>query len=206
MKTTTPLQPRHYYHIYNRGNNREDLFYAERNYRYFLQLYARHILPIAITFAYCLMRNHFHFLVRIREAVPQTSQVSETCEVLPLTSRQVSQHFSNFFNAYTKSINKAYGRTGSLFEERFGRIEVTTDAYFTSLVFYIHFNPQKHGFVDDFREWPWSSYHTVQAAGDTKLNRTEVLGWFGGKSQFEEFHRGMVDEKAVAALIDEDLM
>lgn len=203
MKTTAPLQPGHYYHIYNRGNNREDLFREERNYRYFLQLYARHVLPIAITFAYCLMRNHFHFLVRIREAVLQTSQVSETCEVLD--PRQVSQHFSNFFNAYTKSINKAYGRTGSLFEERFGRIEVTTDAYFTNLIFYIHFNPQKHGFVDDFREWPWSSHHTLQAAGDTKLNRAEVMDWFGGKSQFEEFHRGLVDEKAVAALIDEDL-
>jgi len=219
MKTIAPLQPGHYYHIYNRGNNREDLFREERNYRYFLQLYARHVLPIAITFAYCLMRNHFHFLVRIREALQQTSQVSETCEVSTpgevLTPRQVSQHFSNFFNAYTKAMNKAYGRTGSLFEERFGRIEVTTDAYFTNLVFYIHFNPQKHGFVDDFRDWPWSSYHTLQAAGDTKLNRAEVLDWFGGKtqvwwtkkpSQFEEFHRGMVDEKAVAALIDEDLV
>jgi len=72
MKTTAPLQPGHYYHVYNRGNNREDLFREERNYRYFLQLYARHVLPIAITFAYCLLRNHFHFLVRIRE----TSQVA----------------------------------------------------------------------------------------------------------------------------------
>ncbi len=202
MKTTAPLQPSHYYHIYNRGNNREDLFREERNYRYFLQLYARHVLPIAVTFAYCLLRNHFHFLVRIRE---ETSQVSETCEVFPLTPRQISQHFSNFFNAYTKSINKAYGRTGSLFEERFGRIEVTTDAYFTHLIFYIHFNPQKHGFVDDFRDWHWSSYHTLQAAGDTQLNRAEVLNWFGDKARFDEFHRGRVDEKTVAALIDEDL-
>ena len=75
MKTTAPLQPGHYYHVYNRGNNREDLFREECNYRYFLQLYTRHVLPIAITFAYCLMRNHFHFLVRIRETTLQTSQV-----------------------------------------------------------------------------------------------------------------------------------
>ena len=206
MKTTAPLQPGHYYHIYNRGNNREDLFREERNYRYFLQLYARHVHPIADTFAYCLMRNHFHLLVRIKE----TSQVSETCEVLAtrevLTPREVSQHFSNLFNAYTKAINKAYGRTGSLFEERFGRIEVTSDRYFLQLIFYIHFNPQKHGFVDDFREWPWSSYHTLQAAGDTKLNRAEVLNWFGDAGKYEVFHRGLVDEKVVAALIDEDLV
>ena len=215
MKTLAPLQPGHYYHIYNRGNNREDLFREERNYRYFLQLYARHVHPIAITFAYCLMRNHFHFLVRIKES-SQTSQVSETCEVLTpcealtpcevLTPREVSQHFSNLFNAYTKAINKAYGRTGSLFEERFGRIEVTSDAYFANLIFYIHFNSQKHGFVDDFREWPWSSYGALRGSSVTKLDRTEVLDWFGGEARFEEFHRGMMDEKAVAALIDEDLV
>ena len=201
LKTLAPLQPGQYYHIYNRGNNREDLFREERNYRYFLQLCTRHVHPIADMFAYCLMRNHFHLLLRIKE---QTSQVSKTCEVL--TPRKVSQHFSNLFNAYTKAINKAYGRSGSLFEERFGRITVTADAYFTNLIFYIHFNPQKHGFVDDFRAWPWSSYHTLSAAGATELNRGEVLGWYGGARQFAEFHRGMVNEKTVAALIDADLV
>jgi len=203
MKTYATLQPGLFYHIYNRGNNREDLFLEERNYRYFLQLYAQHVHPVADTFAYCLMRNHFHLLVRIKETsrVLKTSQVSETCEV-----SKPSQHFSNLFNAYTKAINKAYQRTGSLFEERFGRIEVSSDAYFANLIFYIHFNPQKHGFVKSFREWPWSSYHALRSGGTTKLDRAQVLDWFGGVTQLEEFHCGMVDEKSLAALIDEDLI
>lgn len=82
--TLAPLQPGVIYHIYNRGNNREDLFREERNYRYFLQLYARHVHPIADTFAYCLLQNHFPFLVRIKteeEVFPQTFQVSETWKV-----------------------------------------------------------------------------------------------------------------------------
>jgi len=62
-----PLQYGLYYHIYNRGNNRENIFLEERNYRYFLQLYLKYIEPIAWTFAYCLLRNHFHFLVRIKD-------------------------------------------------------------------------------------------------------------------------------------------
>ncbi len=66
MPNPVPLQPGHYYHLYNRGNNREDLFRAERNYRYFLELYAYHIEPVAETFAYCLLRNHFHLLVKIK--------------------------------------------------------------------------------------------------------------------------------------------
>ena len=150
------------------------------------------------------MRNHFHLLVRIKE----TSQVSETCEVSSEVSKafKPSQYFSNLCNAYTKAINKAYGRTGSLFEERFGRIEVTSERYFMNLIFYIHFNPQKHGFVTNFQDWPWSSYHALRTTSETKLNRAEVLDWFGNVTQFEDFHRGMVDEKAVAALIDEDLV
>jgi len=199
MKSVAPLEPGGYYHIYNRGNNGEDLFREERNYRYFLQLYAHHVHPAADTFAYCLLRNHFHLLVRIK--TEQTSQVSKTCEVY----RKPSQHFSNLFNAYTKALNKAYGRTGSLFQERFGRIAVSSDAYFWRLVFYIHFNPQKHGFVDDFREWPWSSYAALRGTGATNLRRDEVLQWFGGVGEFERSHACRVDERAIARLIEEDL-
>ena len=54
-----------YYHIYNRGYNRQDLFYEEQNYLYFLQRYEHHICPVADTFAHCLMKNHFHLLVRV---------------------------------------------------------------------------------------------------------------------------------------------
>jgi putative transposase len=66
MTSPTPLEYGQYYHIYNRGNNGENLFFEERNYPYFLKLYAHHILPVANTYAYCLLRNHFHALVRIR--------------------------------------------------------------------------------------------------------------------------------------------
>jgi putative transposase len=204
MKSLTPLISGHFYHIYNRGNNREDLFREERNYRYFLRLYAYHVHPIADTFAYCLLKNHFHFLVRIRDN--ETSRVLNTHEDgINTSDLKPSKSFSNLFNAYTKAVNKAYGRTGSLFEERFGRIEVAKEVYFANLIFYIHFNPQKHGFVDDFREWPWSSYHALTGIDATKINRTDVLDWFGGKEQFDEFHQGMVDEKIVAGLIKDDV-
>jgi REP element-mobilizing transposase RayT len=200
-KDLTPLQPGAYYHIYNRGNNGEDLFIEERNYRYFLQLYAQHVAPAVDTFAYCLLKNHFHFLLRIKtEAEYLAVQNSEAKPFKP------SQFFSNWFNAYTKAINKAYSRSGSLFQERFGRIAITSDAYFTNLIFYIHFNPQKHGFVHDFRQWNWSSYHALASQGNTQLNRAEVIGWFGSSNEFQAFHRGMVNEWTIAPLIEDDLL
>jgi REP element-mobilizing transposase RayT len=69
-----PLIPGCYYHIYNRGNNGENIFREERNYRYFLQLYVKYIVPIAVTYAYCLLANHFHLLVRIKTEDEQRHQ------------------------------------------------------------------------------------------------------------------------------------
>ena len=72
MPSPPPLAYDGYYHIYNRGNNRENIFKETRNYRYFLTLYAKHIEPVADTFAYCLLPNHFHWLftfTKIRSAM-----------------------------------------------------------------------------------------------------------------------------------------
>jgi REP element-mobilizing transposase RayT len=67
LRRGIPLLPGRYYHVLNRGNNRENLFIEERNYAYFLQLYGKYISPIADTFAYCLLRNHFHLLIRVKD-------------------------------------------------------------------------------------------------------------------------------------------
>jgi putative transposase len=176
-KTETPLRPGVTYHIYNRGNNREDLFREERNYRFFLERYAFHVGPVAETFAYCLLRNHFHLLIRIRPEFDWPEG--------PPPSRR----FSNLFNGYTKAMNRAYHRTGSLFQKRFKRLEVTSDRYFAQLVRYIHLNPQLHGFVTDFRTYPHSSYAALMGDLPTRLKRTEVLERFGGRAGFEEIHR-----------------
>jgi REP element-mobilizing transposase RayT len=213
MHVVQPLVPGNYYHIYNRGNNRENLFREERNYRYFLELYAHHVYPVADTFAYCLMPNHFHFLVRIKteDEVGKTSWVGEDKHLTGLrdlsgvrSPYSPSQHFSNLFNAYTKAVNKAYGRTGALFQRPFGCIEITSERYYTNLIFYIHANPQKHGLIDDFRAWPWSSYHALFANCTTHLCRDVVLGWFGGSVQMEAFHHGAVDERMIAPALEEN--
>ena len=70
MRPAMPLLPSKYYHIYNRGNNGENIFMEERNYTHFMNLYSRYINPIADTFAYCLLRNHFHLAVRIKDLIP----------------------------------------------------------------------------------------------------------------------------------------
>ena len=195
MSKLLPLQRDRTYHIYNRGVNRENIFVEERNYRYFLKLYARHVAPVAETYAYCLLRNHFHFLVRIKDLADLQD---------PSDSKEPSQHFSNLFNAYAKAFNKAHGRTGTLFQRPFGRIEVSSDAYFAWLVVYIHHNAQKHGFVDDFRAWPYSSYHAHLSDKSTQLQRDDVLSWFDGPQGFALAHRQEADMQLLAPLVAED--
>jgi len=204
MSKPPPLQHGVTYHIFARGNNRENIFIGADNYRYFLDKYVEHIVPIADTYAYCLLKNHFHLLVRIKteEELAKTPSVSK--KHLGSHPPSPSQTFANFLNAYAKAINKQYGRTGSLFQHPFGRIPVTTDNYLLNLVHYIHRNPQKHGFVSDFREYPYSSYPILSSAKPTRLQRAQVIEWFNGREQFIEFHATRHDEKLVAGWIGED--
>ncbi len=218
-----PLQSGKIYHLYNRGINRGNIFFQERNYRFFLQLYTKHTYEHFDTFAYCLLRNHFHFLVRVKTpgvsaeafSIKHEKKEKQDNQSRPRVKPQgspptPSQAFGNCLNAYAKAINKTYGRTGSLFQQRFGRIEVKSDTHFLQLITYIHRNPQKHGVVKDFREWPFSSYHALISDRDTRLNRAEVLKWFDGDpvtnslAQFIEFHDREVNEFEISPLVEDD--
>lgn len=198
MSTTTPLKFGEIYHVYNRGNNRENIFIEEKNYFYFMQLYEKYIPRVADTFAYCLLGNHFHFIVRIREEYDFRSLEDWQPHPTP------SQAFSNLFSTYTKAVNKAYQRTGSLFEKPFKRKVVDNENYFTNLVLYIHRNPEFHGFVDDFRDWPFSSYKAILSTEQTGISRAELLSWFGNEKEFTSFHMNEPDLQLISNVIGDD--
>lgn len=202
MTSPTAIQPGVFYHIYNRGTNRENIFVEKRNYAYFLSQYKEYIEPVAQTYAYCLLKNHFHLLVRMREEPDPKGFRKPLGSETKRPSGSIA--FMNFFTSYSKAINKAYGRTGSLFQHPFGRIEVNSDAYLVNLVRYIHMNPQKHGLVRDFREWEYSSYHAHLSRQTTRLQRDDVLSWFQGVEGFTAMHNQTLDETTIAALAPDD--
>lgn len=74
MQAIPPLEFGKFYHIYNRGINSSPLFKETGNYEHFLKLYDLHIEPIAETYTWCLMKNHFHFLIRIKEKEEMISE------------------------------------------------------------------------------------------------------------------------------------
>lgn len=170
---TEPLVKNQFYHIYNRGNNREDIFIEEKNYFYFLSLLQKHVLPIAEVYAYCLLKNHFHLFIH-------TKAIDE--------EHKISKGFSNLFNSYTKSFNKSYNRTGSLFTKPFSRIRITDEKYLRSLIIYIHLKPRHHGFVTDFKTYPHSSYPALVSSKNTALQREQVIALFDDLNNFVFCH------------------
>jgi len=131
----------HFYHIYNRGAQKQRIFYEAENYLYLLKLLKKNVAKYSITLiAYCLMPNHYHFLMRVEKNGDLAKCVART------------------FNSYVQAINKRYKRKGSLFTERFKSIHIDKEAYLIYLCRYIHGNPLRAGLVDQLENWAFSNY------------------------------------------------
>jgi putative transposase len=185
------LNPSNYYHIYNHANGDDNLFREAKNYPFFLEKYQQHINPIAETIAWCLMPNHFHLLVKIKDEVSLERDFPKfiTLENLINEERQLklsnllSKQLSNFFSSYSQSFNKVYQRRGSLFLKNFKRKLVDNEDYLFQLIIYIHTNPIKHGFTSNILDWEWTSYSTFSQ--NYPLLITEL---FGQENNYHQIH------------------
>lgn len=184
------LQQYHFYHVYNRGNNRETIFREDKDYLRFLQKYAYYIEPVCDTYAFCLLPNHFHFLIRVKTEEEQcTFKEASQRDDLPNKVLNPSTQFAHLFASHTNYFNLKYQRQGSLFTKNFRDKEITNERYFVHVVRYIHRNPQHHGLVAAIADWRYSSFHLCLNTQNTLLKRTLVLEWFGGLDNFKTAHQ-----------------
>ncbi len=177
----TRLEPGGYYHYFNRGNNKENIFKSEENYPYFLFLVSKYIIPIAEIYSYCLLPNHFHFIIRIKEEFELDKEIK-------ITSRWTFQPFSNLFNAYSKAINKKYNRTGSLFQKHPKRIKIKDDTYLRNLIIYVNTNPDHHG-IGNYQTYKYSSYSSIISKTETLISREKVIDLFDDLDNFKTILR-----------------
>jgi REP element-mobilizing transposase RayT len=161
----------HYYHTYNRGVGKEPIFFNTDNYEYLLRLVKRYQDPYGVAIiAYCLMPNHYHFLMRQE------------------TERPLSKFINVLFNAYVQAVNRQQGRKGTLFEGRFRHVWVDRDEYLVHLCRYIHLNPVKAKLVSKPEGWPYSNYleWTEQRGGMLK-NGTFIGEYFSTPEAYRQF-------------------
>lgn len=128
------------YHVMLRGINRQNIFEDEEDRKRFIETlgYYKTISNYNV-YGYCIMDNHIHLLL---------GEKSET----------ISQAIKRISSSYVYWYNQKYNRCGHLFQERFRSETVETDAYFLTVLRYIHQNPMKAGLAEDVSKYSWSSY------------------------------------------------
>lgn len=195
-----PISEGFFYHIYNRGACKSDLFWSDDDYSDFMDKYVYYLYISVETYAYCLLKNHFHLLIRVRTVEEQEEVFSSVKEKFPEGTFygdhfnapkpfHASKQFSHLMNSYTKSLNSRKNRTGTLVEGAFKRKRVTDEDNFNHLACYIHRNPIHHRINKIYSEYPYSSYNQILSEEKTLLEKTKLLNRFGGRQNFIEAHQ-----------------
>ena len=186
------LEPETYYHIYNRGINSGKIYSAEENYLFFLSKFAKYLNPVCDVFAYCLMPNHFHFIIRVKsEDEIRTFVKVQNFEKggdekhekgLHAFDSVVSKQIGKFISSYSQAYNKVNNRHGPLLESPFKRIRIDSEEYLRNLIIYIHLNPMDLKL--NFEHYKFSSFNSILSNAKTNLKREEVINIFGDKENF----------------------
>lgn len=178
-----PLVPGEYYHLYNRGVNRQDIFFERENYLFFLRRIRKYLLGeieaselsqtsevcCATIVAYCLMPNHFHLLL-----TPHTDDLSRRMQRLSIS--------------FTKAVNQRYDRVGPLFQGQFQAAHVDRNEYLLHLSRYLHLNSVAAGLVTQAQDWEFSSYHEYVGLRRGTLPTPDiVLSQFPDRAAYQAF-------------------
>lgn len=198
---TVPLINDEYYHIYNRGNEKKNIFTLPADYKRFKQVfyYYQFIGPkpkfsrftssdiyinlfkpkqenkLVEIISYCLMPNHFHFLLR------------------QLKDNGISTFMSQLLNSYTKYFNVKYNRVGSLFQGKFKNSLIENDEQLIHVSRYIHLNPIVSGLKNNLVDYPWSSYFEYVHEFENYCSTKEVLSFFSSREKYQEFMEDQID-------------
>jgi putative transposase len=170
------FEPGEFYHVYNRGNNKQLIFFNERNYSFFLRKVKAQLIPVCDIIAYCLMPNHFHFLIQ-----PNSSSVGERNSFGAKPMQELAYQIGILLSSYSQAINKERKTSGSLFQQK-TKAKILSEmsngsriSYFEQCFHYIHQNPIVAGLVKEVADWPYSSYLDYAGLRSGTLCKREIF-------------------------------
>jgi REP element-mobilizing transposase RayT len=183
----TPFISGLYYHIYNRGNNRQSIFFQPENYLYFLRNVKRYLAPLAKVTAYCLLPTHYHMLLRVQNSEFFVKHPGNETEGAKNSEFSISKAMMRLSVSYTKAINKRFERVGSLFQGQFQAKPIQNYHHLLNLCVYIHANPVKDGLVASPADWVYSNYLEWLGQRDgTLVDREFIQEHFGSPAEYQE--------------------
>jgi putative transposase len=195
-----------HYHMLFRSIDGIPLFKTENEYFFFLEKWKRFTDPVFVTWAYSMLDNHAHLIVKVK----QLEEVLETLNALTpeaktkiirqflktkepsLIGRVIERQINSFMVSYVKTYNSIFERKGGLFQRPFRRSIISNEAHLQQTIVYAHANVQKHGLLGDFRLHPHHSYFAILLGDSTYINSEAVLQFFGGINQFVSIHTEQV--------------
>jgi REP-associated tyrosine transposase len=168
-----------FHHLYNRGANKINIFYDRADYIFFLRKLRLYKEKYKISIiCYCLMPNHFHLFVK------------QLTDEMP-----VGKFISDLTNAYTKSINKKYQRSGVLFQGRTRNKHIDKQEYFIWLCKYILLNPINAKLVNNIEDWEFSSAKDYfELRNGTLVDKHEILSNFSSTEEFIDFIKDPIEK------------
>jgi putative transposase len=203
------LEQGHYYHLYNRGAGRSNLFQEGKDYHRFIDKYWYYMFFSVETYAWCLIQNHFHVLIKVRSLHQQEVLFQKSKETYPKGSFfgdnfdhakpfDPGVQLRHLMNSYTKYFNNKYDRSGTLVEGTYKRKRITDENHFNHLLCYIHRNPVHHGICRNYEDYSYTSYHDYFGNKKSLTETQKGLTNFGGLINLQKAHsefRLMLDEE-----------
>lgn len=182
--------PNEYYHVYNRGNNKQLIFFSDSNYLFFLKKIRDQLLPCADIVAYCLMPNHFHFLLQANE-----KGLTERDSFGGKSMQELAYRIGILLSSYSQAINKQNRTTGSLFQLK-TKAKILSEenngsriSYFEKCFHYIHRNPLSANKVTALQDWPYSSYPDYTELRNGTMCNKEIFYSLTGMSSKDIIER-----------------
>lgn len=183
-----------FYHIYNRGNNKQSIFFKDENYLFFLKKMREHLLPCSDIVAYCLMPNHFHILIQANE---QSIKNRKAFGGKPM--QEFAYRIGMMLSSYSQAINKQNKTSGSLFQQKTKAKLLTENtesrkvSYFEDCFFYIHHNPFAAGLVKQLTDWQFSSFLDYCERRNETLCKKEIFFKNSGLSVVDIINRSTAE-------------
>lgn len=162
-----------FYHIYNQGNNQEITFHERNDYLRFLTKYRFLVAPHCDTIAYCLMPNHFHFLIGV------TEKSTEKIKLGGIEIDRITDGFRKLLSEYAQEFNLKSHRSGSLFRQKTKGKLLHSDGDYAIICFhYIHQNPYRAKLVKKIEDWEFSSFRDYAQLRNGTLCKKDITSLY----------------------------